>query len=114
MWGFVVQLGASLLLGSAARMLAKDKRGKTGATRTGAITQTDPDTALPVVYGSHRLGATIVYASTSGTVGSPEYLWLIGALCHGPVAAIEKVYLDGMEAADANGRGKAGTPSPSH
>lgn len=54
---------------------------------------------INVVYGSRRMGGTLVYVQASGT--SNEYLHLILALVEGEIGAINNVYLDDVVSTDA-------------
>jgi len=48
--------------------------------------------AIPVVYGSRRVGGTIVNMAVTGAEN--EFLHIFLVLCEGPVSAINTVYLD--------------------
>lgn len=66
---------------------------------------TDPVASLAVIYGTARIGIHRVFVTTTPAASTDKtYLWIVGALCHGPVAGIDEIYLDGREVFDANGR----------
>lgn len=47
---------------------------------------------LPIVYGRRKLGGTRVFISSSGEKNANLYLAL--AVCEGPIAGFEKIYID--------------------
>ncbi len=55
---------------------------------------------INVIYGTRKVGGTLVYAEASGA--SNEYLHLVLALCEGEISAINTVYLDDVDSADAS------------
>lgn len=57
------------------------------------------DDALPVIYGSRRIGGVRCLAEVSGS--NNAYLNLVIAHCEGPVSAINTVYIDGVPSDDA-------------
>lgn len=54
--------------------------------------------ALPVVYGRAKVGGHVVYLHANGPT-----LWMVVALCHGPIQAIDEIFLDGNLAVSAAG-----------
>lgn len=54
---------------------------------------------INVVYGSRKIGGTLVYAAASGS--SNEYLHVVLALCEGEISAINTVYLDNVASSDS-------------
>jgi len=54
---------------------------------------------INVIYGSRKVGGTLVYAAASGS--NNEYLHLVLALCEGEISAINTVYLDNVASSDA-------------
>lgn len=66
---------------------------------------TDPVASLPVIYGKARIGIHRVFLKTTPAASTDKtYLWIVGALCHGPIAGIDEIYLDGRQVFDTNGR----------
>ena len=53
---------------------------------------------IPVIYGSRRVGGTLVFVETTGD--SNEYLHLVISLCEGPISAINTVYLNDVASTD--------------
>lgn len=67
---------------------------------SGALVNDSSNVApLPVVYGTRRIGGNRVFMGVSG--GSNEYLTLVLALCEGEIGAINTVYIDDVDSADA-------------
>lgn len=98
--GWIIAGGLSMMLGGASEMLAR-KPSFSVTNRDLGQNYSDPVGALPVVYGTVRVGAHRVFVDTTG---NGQYLWVVAALAHGPVAGIDDVYLDGVRALDATGR----------
>ena len=55
--------------------------------------------ALPVIYGTRRVGGTRVLTQVSGS--NNEYLHLVIALCEGEIDTMTGIYLDGVRVDDA-------------
>lgn len=77
-------------------------------SRQGAVFQNSADTQgpLPVAYGRNKLGLRLVEMRTAGT--DNEFLWMVGALCHGSedgtgIAGIDEIYFNDRLAFDAAG-----------
>lgn len=49
--------------------------------------------AIPVIYGTRRVGGSRVFAEVSGS--SNEYLHLVVALCEGEISGVSNIYIDG-------------------
>ena len=54
---------------------------------------------INVIYGSRKVGGTLVFAGASGS--SKEFLHLVIALCEGEISAINTVYLDNVATSDS-------------
>jgi len=54
--------------------------------------KTGTSAPIPVIYGTRRVGGTVVYMATTGA--SNQHLHFILALCEGTISAINTVYLD--------------------
>lgn len=84
----------------------------------------DPQNAIPVVYGTAKVGVKIVGLPTNRIGGGPpnESLWIIGAVCHGSqngdgIEEFHELWLDGILAvqdggADLSGGGWLVSSSP--
>jgi hypothetical protein len=97
------QVGASVLIGFASSLFRRKPRPRRGRDLLRSLA--DPTTFLPVVYGSHRVTGlrTFVWSTGNGTSGDNRFLWVCCALCHGPIAGIDEIYLDGYLAVNAAG-----------
>lgn len=82
--------GATSALGRP-RVREREERGQTIVT---------PLARLPVVYGRDRLGLHLAFIGLSD---NNRFLWMIGAVCHGPVASLDEIYIDGNLAVNAAG-----------
>jgi hypothetical protein len=79
-----------------------------GGTAPASVALDRPDTLLsnepsntaplPVVYGSRRMGATVVFAEVNG--GANQYLDVVYAICEGEIDSIGTVYLDNEAVAE--------------
>jgi hypothetical protein len=79
-----------------------------GGRRSGADVLQDPDTwltnepsntaSIPVVYGTRRVGGTIVFAEVNGA--DNRYLDVVYAICEGEIEAIDAVYFDNKAVAE--------------
>lgn len=96
---------ASYLLGQGLRKLGIGRPDIAVNERDLGQNRTDPVASLPIVYGEARIGVHRVWMETTPAASTDRtYLWIVAALCHGPVAGIDEVYLDGRQVFDANGR----------
>jgi len=59
---------------------------------------------LPVIYGERKIGGVRVFVSTSGS--NNTYLYVILALCEGPIYAIDNVYINDVLSTDSRFSGK--------
>ena len=57
------------------------------------------DEPIPVVYGTRRVGGSIVFKHQSGS--NNEYLNLVIVICEGEIEAIDTVLLDGEDSTDS-------------
>jgi hypothetical protein len=106
----LIMAGGSLVAGSIADALTQQRKMLNRVREIGE-NRADPSAALPVVYGEQRVGINKVFVQsgdrTSGdpnntTPGANFYLYIVGALCHGPVYGVHEIYLDGNLALDAD------------
>ncbi len=101
--GWIAAAGLSMVIGSAASQLVKRPDLSVRARNLGDNIS-DPMASLPVVYGSMKLGINRVFTETTD---DKLYLWIVGAICHGPIEGIDAIYLDGNQVIDADGRPSA-------
>lgn len=71
-----------------------------------ANNRTNPGAAIPVVYGTARLGCIVCDYRTAGT--NNKDLWIPAVICHGDrsgqgIASFEQIYFDDREAVDTDG-----------
>ena len=55
------------------------------------VNKRDSNTALPVIYGTRKVGGNIVWLATSN---DNEFLYVILALCEGQVARFTELFID--------------------
>jgi uncharacterized protein YjdB len=100
---FLIPAGIGMVAGSVADALSKRTRLANKVKDLGD-NLTDPASSLAVVYGRAKVGLDRVFFNTSTYQGDLNYhLYLVGALCHGPVLGIDEVYFDGNFAFGADG-----------
>jgi hypothetical protein len=88
LWGWVIVIGAQIILGWLSKKLNPQKRRHD-------VTLSDPNERLPVVYGETRVWSNRVFiAATDGN----KVLWQVCAYSHGECEGITGVYLDGQTA----------------
>jgi len=105
--GATVAMGVSLLGNLAINALGLGPKTETFAPiqvspfqnpRGYLINKQSNNERIPVIYGSRRVGGTLVFVETTGD--SNEYLHLVIALCEGPISAINTVYLNDVATTD--------------
>ena len=67
-------------------------QGLAGQNTGATLNSQGTDIALPVVYGNRRIGGTRIFVSSGGENNSNLYMVL--ALCEGPIDYIRQVYID--------------------
>src|SRR5687767_2736353 len=99
----LIMASVALLLGGAQEMLLKKPRiSQPGDPfRDISANVSDPVGALPVIYGNQTVGVNRVWARTEdetvdGVVTTNRFLYVLCAVCHGPVSEMMIVYLDGV------------------
>jgi hypothetical protein len=101
--GFVVNLGASLLLSTAAAALTR-KNVDTGTMKGRTVTSRQPIAPHKIIYGEAVVGGTIVFLNTRDAGGiTDQALDMVIALAAHPVEMIGSVYLNGELAIDFDG-----------
>jgi hypothetical protein len=100
-WNWVILIGAQIVLGFLSKKLTASQLEK---LRERDVTLTDPNAALPVIYGETRAPTYRVFIRTANKSKS---LWQALAICHGEIEAVTELYLNGQiawrSAAAANG-----------
>lgn len=101
--GFVVNLGASLLLTTAAAALTR-KNADSASMKGRTVTSRQPIAPHKIIYGEAIVGGTIVYLNTRDSGGiTNQALDVVVALAAHPVEMIGSVLLDGELAIDFSG-----------
>ena len=88
-WGaFGRHLAVNFVLGYLAEALAPKPQGQ--ELRDNTVTSRNPTAARKVIYGTTRVGGTIVYMDSSGS--DNKYLHLVVAIAAHELTAIDKIY----------------------
>jgi hypothetical protein len=74
----------------------------TPAAQAVTVEKQGSDHAIPVVYGTRRIGGIKVHKYVTDATGGAknEYLHIIVVFCEGPIQGIEEIYFDGVSEFD--------------
>ena len=102
-------VGAVVIVGTLA--LAKkalDRKKSSSAGASGALlNRTGSSVAVPVVYGTRRIGGTRIFMGSNGTKNNDLHMVLL--LCEGPIEGATKLYFNDEEVATSTNNGASWT-----